>query len=426
MRIGSQPLTPQAQRPGAPTQASGVAPASSGRAVDTLERSGGGARDVLRAIKQSLVNIFNKLLGRDEPAPAPKPPAPAPVTPPTSLREKAEAIWFKGASLNSEFRQGQRDAIEANDLDEGADTQAAELFKANRPMEAEKLAAMPPAQQARYQKVMAMVSFDPQARLSMQVLLAEGKLPGKAKAKDGADLLTTLSTMADQPMAAPLEPSAVMADLIQEIAVPSAIDQKDKNTCCVASVQILTATQNPAEYARIVGGLASPEGRVTLASGETLEREPGTEADDASGRTDSSRLWQAAMTQFALGEVGYDNASDSRNDGKWGVFGHELDRVVDAMTNRDNRLLSTDDGYSGADLLRDITPQVQAGHPVPVCLDWGEAAKDGEEHPGHNILVTAIKDGQVYYDNPWGLQERMSVAEFEKRAWWANAVDMTK
>jgi hypothetical protein len=124
--------------------------------------------------------------------------------------------------------------------------------------------------------------------------------------------------------------------------------------------------------------------------------------------------------------VGYATAADSRNDGKWGVFGHELDRVVDALTNRDNPLLSVEGDYSGADMLRDVSKHANAGHPVPVCLDWGEKDKDGDEHPGHDILVTAVKDGRVFYNNPWGLQESMSTAEFEQRAWWANPIDMTK
>lgn len=434
MRLGSQPLNPHTPRGTGPVAAprSEAAPAAGG-SVDVLSRSGGGAGDTLRAIKQSLVNIFNRLLGRDQaeaakPAPAaPIVPQPAPQpAPATGLREKAEALWFKGASLDSAFRKGERDAGDVNQADGTADEEASRLQAANRPVESERLKALSDEQRAQYGRVVETVAADPQARLALQVLLAEGKLPGKSKATDGADLLTTLDAIATGPVSPHIDKGAMLADLVQEIAVPSAINQQDKNTCCVASVQMLTAMQNPAEYARIVGGLASPDGAVTLANGSKLEREPGTDADDNSGRTAPSRLWQAAMTQFALGDVGYDNATDGRNDGKWGVFGHELDRVVDALTNRDNPLLSVEDNYSGADMLRDVSKHANAGHPVPVCLDWGEKDKDGDEHPGHDILVTAVKDGRVFYNNPWGLQESMSTAEFEQRAWWANPIDMTK
>lgn len=430
MRLGSQPLTPHTPRGTGPVAAPRPdAAVAAGGAVDVLERSGGGAGDTLRALKQSLVNIFNRLLGRKPPEPAPVVPAPAPApmpAPATGLRAKAEAVWFKGASLDSAFRKGERDAADVNAADAPADDEAARLLEANRPLEQERLKGLSETQRAQYDQVVAAVASDPQARLAMQVLLAEGKLPGKGKSSAGADLLTTLGGIAAGPVSPHLDKGAMLADLVQEIAVPSAINQQDKNTCCVASVQMLTAMQNPAEYARIVGGLASPDGVVTLANGSTLAREPGTDADDDSGRTAPSRLWQAAMTQFAMGDVGYDNATDSRNDGKWGVFGHELDRVVDALTNRDNPLLSVEDDYTGADMLRDVSKHANAGHPVPVCLDWGEKDKDGDEHPGHDILVTAVKDGRVFYNNPWGLQESMSTAEFEQRAWWANPIDMTK
>jgi hypothetical protein len=429
MRLGSQPLTPHTPRGTGPVAAPrpDAAPTAGGSA-DVLARSGG-AGDTLRALKQSLVSIFNRLLGRTPPAPAPvvPPPAPAPApAPPSGLRAKAEAVWFKGVSLDSAFRKGERDAADVNQVDAPADEEATRLLEANRPVESERLKALSEKQRAQYDQVVEAVASDPQALLAMQVLLAEGKLPGKVKSSAGADLLTTLGGLAAAPVSPHIDRGAMLADLVQEIAVPSAINQQDKNTCCVASVQMLTAMQNPAEYARIVGGLASPDGAVTLANGSTLAREPGTDADDNSGRTAPSRLWQAAMTQFAMGDVGYDNATDSRNDGKWGVFGHELDRVVDALTNRDNPLLSVEGDYTGADMLRDVTKHANAGHPVPVCLDWGEKDKDGDEHPGHDILVTAVKDGRVFYNNPWGLQESMTTAEFEQRAWWANPIDMTK
>jgi len=53
-------------------------------------------------------------------------------------------------------------------------------------------------------------------------------------------------------------------------------------TCAPTTLAIDLAMRNPAEYARIALGLASPEGRVTLAGGLEIQREPGTATEEKS------------------------------------------------------------------------------------------------------------------------------------------------
>jgi hypothetical protein len=446
MRIGSQPLFVD-QKPGDKKASAAAAPqtGSAGVARDALALSGGSVKDGLRSLKQSITHLFDMLLGRQKekpkaevpvappaplpvPAPAPKQPTAGPTLPPApEVRQQAEQVWYKPHTIKSSFRNGVQDAHDVNEQSAERDEQAAALVAANATMEQERLTALTPTQREQYAGLQQVLQDRPQARLALQVLLADGKLTAKPHAKGGGDLLAKAHGLITQPLAPGVDRTTFLGELLHEIAVPSAINQHDKATCTVTSVQILTAMHNPAEYARIVGGLASPEGTVALANGRPLVREPGTETDDGSKRTDASRLWQAAFMQLAVGPgVDYDNAQDTRNDGKWGIFGPELDRVVDALTNRDTPLLSTSDTYSGADLVRDITPHLNAGHPVPVCMEWGEKSANGDEHSGHDILVTAIKDGQVHYNNPWGYQETMSLPEFTQRVWWANPIDMTK
>jgi hypothetical protein len=451
VRIGSQNLTPGI-KPGAPQGPVRSAGAGGpGVARDALALSGGGVKDGLKSLKDSVVHLFDWLLGRDEapqapvaappkadapvvtaPAPTPRPqpkpqprpethtaPAPAPVP---GVREKAESLWFAAHSLTSSFRTGRRDAHDVNVQDGGRDRQARELIAANGPMEAERLAALGEPQRHQYQVLATALGDRPQARLALQVLLADGKLTGKPAA-DGQNLLQTLHGISHQAFTPGVDKTDFLSELVHEIAVPSAINQQDKATCTVASVQMLTATNHPAEYARVVAGLASPGGQVRLQRGDTLTREPGTEADDGSARSHPSRLWQAAFMQFAVGpNVDYDNDKDQRDDGKWGIFAPELDKVVDALTARDTRLL-TIDNQTPASIVNEIARHANAGKPVPVCMDWGERDASGNEHPGHDILVTAVKDGKVYYDNPWGYQEHMSVEEFKTRVWWANPVE---
>lgn len=447
MRIGSQRLTPEV-KPGQPGGAPTDAPAAQGAGVagtlsrDGLALSGGGTFD---SFKESIKHLFDGLMSRfhsqshtaaptppPAPAPAPTPPAPAKPAPAPSanaVREQAEALWLQKIDLNpSSFRRGEHDYVDANNNDSDLDDKAKSLVAANAATESAKLQAMTPAQQGQYAQLKKNLVNNPQGQLALQVLLSDGKLTAaKPKASNGDDLLTSLTKLGAMMPERHLEPTSLLSDTIQELAVPSAINQQNKTTCTVTSVQIMTAMENPAEYARIIAGLASPSGQVQLANGQTLNRKPGTEKDDDSNRTQSSRLWQAAMVQFALGpSVNYDNKSDSRSDGKWGVFGPELDKVVDALSNRDNPVLEVGDNLSADEMVAEISKHANAGKPVPVCMDWGEKDASGNEHPGHDVLVTKVTGDRVYYNNPWGLQESMSRQEFTQRVWWANPVDLAK
>jgi hypothetical protein len=179
--------------------------------------------------------------------------------------------------------------------------------------------------------------------------------------------------------------------------------------------------KNPAEYARIVGGLASPTGAVKLADGETLRRQPATDTPDGSNRTISSELWQTAFAQFAVGNnVKWNNTNDSRSDGKWGIFVGEVDHAADALTGKDSRRMSIDDGDKPEDIVQAIADSTKAGNPVPVCMDWGEQDASGNTHPGHDVLFTRIDNSRAYYNNPWGQEESMSVKDLTQRIWWAN------
>lgn len=442
MRIGSQRLTPEI-KPGQPAGAPADAPAAQGAGIsatlsrDGLTLSGGGAFDSLR---ESMKHLFDRLMSRFSshphpaaPAPTAQPAAPAPAPAPAStgntMRQQAEALWTQKVDLDPKsFHRGERDFADVNNHDSSLDDKAKRLVAANAATESVRLQALPAAQQSQYAELQQRLVNNPQGQLALQVLLADGKLTaGQPRASNGDDLLTSLSKLGASMTEGHIEPTSLLSDTIQEIAVPSAINQQDKTTCTVTSVEIMTAMENPAEYARIVAGLASPSGKVTLADGQTLNRKPGTERDDDSNRTQSSRLWQAAMVQFALGpSVNYDNRSDTRSDGKWGVFGPELDKVVDALSNRDNPLLEVGDNLSAAQMVDEISCHANAGQPVPVCMDWAAKDASSTKHPGHDVLVTKVTADRVYYNNPWGLQESMSRQEFTERVWWANPVDLSK
>ncbi|MDY7225086.1 hypothetical protein [Hyalangium rubrum] len=284
-------------------------------------------------------------------------------------------------------------------------------LEANAALEQEHLAKLSPEERAQYEAVKeaCLAEGDPVAALSLQKLLFQGKLPGEEALVGGGTLLDQLAAAADPntPMVEGLDRGAFLCDLVQEIATPSAINQGSVGTCAPTTLAIDLAMRNPAEYARIALGLASPEGKVELAGGQTLEREPGTVMDDGKGRSNVQRLMGSAFMEMANGDRNYDNATEE-GDGAWS---NDLDVLYEALWGRpmsDKRLRTDEERAAAMDI---IDTQLEAGRNVPVALSWGDGY--------HKVLVTGteVVDGQEYvtYINPWGREERMPREEFESR-----------
>lgn len=346
-----------------------------------------------------------------------------------TARREAEGLWFGGQS-NEGFRRVERDAADVNlvrvDLsvffpgskkgDSHAERVAKQL-EANTKLEEEALARLTPEQQEQYRQLAERTKNDPDARLALQLLLIEGKLTADPRSNDGKTLLETLAGLTTQELACGIDRDALICDLIQEIAVPSAINQQDKGTCTVTAIQIMLAAQQPAEYARIIAGLASPQGEVRLRNGELIRREPNTDSADGSKRSISSLLWQPAMMEYGNGNLNYDNEADKHSDGHSGLYAHEVDRVMEGILGHKVATMHTQDVGVDA-LFASVAGAANAGQPVPVCVRWG-VDKDGK-HAYHEILVTKVENGRVYYTNPWGKEESMTFEEFRDRLTFAS------
>lgn len=284
-------------------------------------------------------------------------------------------------------------------------------LEANAALEQEQLAKMSPEDRARYEAVKqsCLDAGDPVAALSLQKLLFEGKLPGEEALVGGGTLLEQLATAADPntPIVEGLDRGAFLCDLVQELATPSAINQGSVGTCAPTTIAIDLAMQNPAEYARIALGLASPSGEVELAGGQTLTREEGTVLDDGKGRSNVQRLMGSAFMEMGNGDRDYINSTEE-GDGAWS---NDLDVLYEAVWGRtmsDQRLRTPEQRADAMDI---IDTQLEAGRNVPVAVSWGDGY--------HKLLVTGTEtiDGQEYikYINPWGREERMPREEFEAR-----------
>lgn len=347
---------------------------------------------------------------------------------------------------------------------------ALDLINSNQTLESDALSRLGPDQQAQYETVKAMTSNDPQARLALQTMLIDGRLPGGKLNHEGKDLLGQLSEVSTQKVAAGIDHQALVSDLIQEIQDPDAINQQDKDTCTMTSLQIKVASENPAEYARIVGGLAGPSGDVTLANGDTMSRVPGTEQGDGSPRTQSARLWEAAAMNYAVKGTGsvYSNERDHFVDAKTGqetdpqkdaafvervrlaveggpaLTPHNLKAEAQDAINADlnngahspeaqqlvqiaqSRPLDVNDAdaaiesyrqrVQGPKLTEQIKQAVEGGQSILVGINYAKSGNHGE----HEVLVKGFEqDAQgkewVVYNNPWGQVEKMPREDFEKR-----------
>lgn len=292
----------------------------------------------------------------------------------------------------------------------------------NAELEALALARLSSEDQARYQALRTALASDARAQLALQTMLIDGRLPGEpamGTTNDGKNdlgpmtLLEQLEYLSTAPTATGLfGASSLLSTVVKEVAFPEMINQGNRGTCTVSATLIGLAMENPAEYVRLVTGLASPTGTVLMANGDLLEREPDTVGDDGVQRTISQRLLAPALMEYGDTGSDYDN-SDPQAGGLW----HDAHaRVAQALFNRTfdhNQSITTwfGVGYSNANKAIEA---FQAGEwPVLMIVefpDWDST---------HVVLVTGVEvvNGETFvtYANPWGQVERVSYEELSSK-----------
>lgn len=356
------------------------------------------------------------------------------------VRKEADALWFMGSGSNNSYTRSERDALDVNEAltdpfgtpiprDELGAQEALRQIRDNRELEQAALEELPDSARQQYQDLAQGVEHDPKAQLALQVLLVEGKLSNGPKAKDGDSLLTSLHELATNPVAKGIDRKELLGDVLQEIATPSAIAQKNRGTCTATTLQIKMAMERPSEYARLVGGLASPEGKVPLANGDTLTREAGTGTGQKiqvqykgkptmvnDMRSVSSQLWQPALMQYGYGpKYDYDNKTDKVSGGA-APNAAFVSRMATGLAGEESASVRSwrEEGgkkVDNRDAMLDALRQELAHRPVAAGLLWGEGGNQG----GHEILVTRMDADRVYFNNPHGLEESMALDEFKDR-----------
>jgi hypothetical protein len=167
----------------------------------------------------------------------------------------------------------------------------------------------------------------------------------------GRTLVDSLITVAEGEFWEPftLEPgrTRIFSELVLNLAEPKRINQGLKGTCAAACLESHLAERQPAEYARLIAGLVTREGLVTLKSGLPLACDEDVLAAGVleRGRNPVSRIFQAACMEFAYPNMNYDNVLDGLFDGDENVgTGLEMNafqRLVEAVTGESWKTIST-------------------------------------------------------------------------------------
>lgn len=290
-------------------------------------------------------------------------------------------------------------------------TEATRQVKANEKLEDAALDKLSAKQRAEYETVKKVCekANDPVAQLSLQKLLLEGSLPGEKDLKGSGNVLDNLSKLATSTtLAKGIDRAQLLTDVVQELATPSAISQGGIGSCAPTTIAVQLAMTKPAEYVRLINGIADQKARVEMASGMVLAREKGTRTDDGTGRATSQRLLGSALMEIANGKRLFDNANPSAGEGAWA---DELDVLYDNVMGKQMSYVKTDTPAQQAAAIDSIKNQLEGGLSVSVAVHW-----DGG---GHKLLITgrAEVDGQPGFtlNNPWGREERITESDLQKR-----------
>lgn len=258
----------------------------------------------------------------------------------------------------------------------------------------------------------------------------------------GQTLFDSLALVAEGALWDPfaLQPgrTRLFGELVLNLAQPRRINQGLKGTCAAACIEGYMAERNPAEYARIVAGLVTRDGRATLPSGDSLVCDEDVLDPNPfeRNRNPVSRIFQAACMDFAYPNMDYDNVIDGYFDGDTNVgSGLEMnafERLLQAVTSESWKTISL--GHSKMsqllakagmntqhmpDILRDglaiITQSTQLHGQVFVTLQLPELPNplpDGIPPVLHNMphKVRAFRVDQqeqtIHYDDPMDPRQR--------------------
>lgn len=291
-------------------------------------------------------------------------------------------------------------------------TQDVERLVATNEAEIDRQVAQWPSEaQGQYQDIAMTLVDDPRAQLALQQLVLQDQLPGAAESTDGDTLLGELNQLATQPLADGIDRGEYVGDVIQEIQDPVMIYQGAANLCGPTAASQVLATENPAEYARLAGGLATPEGTITMANGDTLVRDEGVigEATSDRNRSLSTALMGASLLEYGNGRLNYDPATDKTAGVVDGTFQWQENKILEAITGRDYQVQHALTSGQQATLMEDIKAKTDLGEMVPTSIRYSDNGMGL-----HYVSVVDVTDTTVTIVNPHGKKQEIPIDEFQQ------------
>lgn len=288
-------------------------------------------------------------------------------------------------------------------------TAARGALAANAAAETEALGRLGDLDRGRYRNVADRMGDRPVSRRALQSLLLDGQLTGSRDLQGRNTLLHNLDRLATQPLARGIDRAALLGEVTAEVENTVRIAQGNRNSCVATTASILLARTNQSEYARLVGGLASPGGSVRMAGGETLSRPDGWNAANDGDRTTSARLMQSSLLYHGAMLGSYDPAADTHRYGPLsmggGLTGGGSARLNTQLQGRPYSTHTSTSLDRGSEWNL-VTRALASGKgPFPVGLQWGSGG-------AHEVLLERMKGDWAIFTNPSGHRQRLSVDEF--------------
>ena len=196
-----------------------------------------------------------------------------------------------------------------------------------------------------------------QARTDLRQLLFQGLLPGGTNLKDGRDTLSHLSELADPStkLLDGIDRQQLLGSLVHDLNHPEEMTQGIDNTDCAATaVAFMTALNRPAEYARIISGLAQ-NGEVDITpwyskflglfggGGETDVLKLDGQFDGSDGRSPTGQLFGRAFSAEASSGDGLVERILTRMGLDRGIDGTELKDTLNEFGGGWNAVFAPDE-----------------------------------------------------------------------------------
>jgi hypothetical protein len=229
----------------------------------------------------------------------------------------------------------------------------------------------------------------------------------------GRTLVDDLYDLNTQPLAKKVHRRKLMMAVLRHLDNPELMKQGERGACAAAGLQHVLAARDPAQYVKVVRGLASPGGQATLNSGERLRRVDHSIRDD-SDRDVASRLVQSALIEYGNGPESYSNKKDlstgphseglhqanpwvpnsgHQEGGHSGLYPAEISRVMKALFGGDAQVQFVDPDLKTQHLDK-IREAVSDGEVVLAGLRWDKGA--------HLVVIKEVHDDHLVAWNPWG------------------------